>query len=352
MPRKSTAIWSMYHCHFRTPTTSSTIENTNSESVTTCLMSQAAVLMSRASTASRSASMSRTGLTAGFFFTFRAYRITYAIITAVPDHPGDEAVAEARVERDAGDALGDADGERIEERRREPGRRAEERDRHADDGVVAELPRERDEDDDERNDFFGHAEDRSRQREDGHQRRDQEHLEVRALRDGVRELLNTELDRARLLEDGEAAADHQQEADEERAVHEPLDGRLQDHLRAEIDLLDLRVRAGDGHKPRALARADADTLVLARRDQPRRGEHDDDERHHHDERVRHGQAGVERFRGHPRGSASKVPRARWTPSFISHRPFAITPRTCEAWRGRGGPRRRRRLPRAVPSPRA
>ncbi len=84
MPKKRTAIWSMYHCHRRTPTTSRIIATTNNVSVTMCFTSQAAALMSRACTASRSASMSRTGLIDGSRFTFRAYHITYAIITAVP----------------------------------------------------------------------------------------------------------------------------------------------------------------------------------------------------------------------------------------------------------------------------
>jgi hypothetical protein len=36
MPKKSTAIWSMYHCHRSTPTTRSTMEARKSASVPTC----------------------------------------------------------------------------------------------------------------------------------------------------------------------------------------------------------------------------------------------------------------------------------------------------------------------------
>ena len=74
---------------------------------------------------------------------------------------------------------------------------------------------------------------------------------------------DAELDGARLLEDGEAAADHQQEADEQRAVEEPLDRRLEHHLRAEVHLLDLVVGPGHGHVAGALAGLHLDALVLA-----------------------------------------------------------------------------------------
>ena len=79
------AIWSMYHCHFRTPTTSRTIDATNSDSVATWRASHASTVACAAgSTASRARSMSRTGLNSGFRLTRRAYHTTKAIITVVP----------------------------------------------------------------------------------------------------------------------------------------------------------------------------------------------------------------------------------------------------------------------------
>ena len=75
----------MYHFHFSTPTTSSTIDGHEQRERRDVPRVPAAPRRRRAAaTASRSRSMSRTGLISGFRFTRRAYHITYAIITAVP----------------------------------------------------------------------------------------------------------------------------------------------------------------------------------------------------------------------------------------------------------------------------
>ena len=84
MPKKSTAIWSMYHFHSRTPTTSRTIDATNTRERGDVAEVPADVSAGMRRTASRSRSMSRTGLISGLAFTRRAYRITYAMMTAVP----------------------------------------------------------------------------------------------------------------------------------------------------------------------------------------------------------------------------------------------------------------------------
>ena len=65
-----------------------------------------------------------------------------------PAGPDGESVAQPGIEGQAGDALGDADRERVEEGAGEPGRRAQKRQGNPDDGVISERQGKRDEDQD------------------------------------------------------------------------------------------------------------------------------------------------------------------------------------------------------------
>ncbi len=147
-----------------------------------------------------------------------------------PDEPGEDAVPEARVRGEARELLGDPDGEGVEEGGREARGRPEERDAGADDRVVAEVARQRNEDDDEGNHAFGHAEDGTRQGERDHEGGDHEALEGGAAGHGAREPRDAELHGSRFLQDVEAPADDEEEGDEERPFDEALDGGEEERL--------------------------------------------------------------------------------------------------------------------------
>ena len=145
--------------------------------------------------------------------------------------PQAEAEARARERRHARDPLCHTDGEGVEERRGEPYARTDERDGRARNRVVPKSESQRDEDQDERHGFLRHTENRSAEREEGHEHREQEELQDAVLARKLNETVQRRVDRTRALQHAERAADEENERDDWRRfrVRQAEDGRFEHH---------------------------------------------------------------------------------------------------------------------------
>ena len=201
---------------------------------------------------------------------------------AVPPAQTREPVSQSRVHGQAGDPLGDADGEGIEEGPGEPGRRADEAHGHAGDRIVAERQRQRHEDEDEGHGLFAHAPDAAPQGKDEHDHRDEQHAQGLFPAELEGDVADDGGDGPRLLDDVEGAADDEQDGDDGRGVHEAADGR-QEQTRKPLRMADdTGIGPGHGDGPAVLH----DPLILAARDDPGGDHGQDDHDVDEDERVR------------------------------------------------------------------
>ncbi len=192
MARNRAAISSMYHFLTRMPKTSRTMPAPRISSTDFCGRPQARRRRRRAFAAA-----------AAVQFAHRAQLRVLAHLFGVDHHighddrraqePQHQAVAQARVQGQVGEALGDAHGEGVEAGGGEAGGGPEEGDGDADDRIVAERHGQRDEDQHEGDALLRHAVGAARQREHDHQRRDDQPLQFPARGEESRQPLDAGL---------------------------------------------------------------------------------------------------------------------------------------------------------------
>mmetsp|Transcript_44674 Transcript_44674/g.105064 ORF Transcript_44674/g.105064 Transcript_44674/m.105064 type:complete len:518 (-) Transcript_44674:276-1829(-) len=143
------------------------------------------------------------------------------------DGPADGAVADTGEQRHAGDALGHADVEGVQEGGRKTHLRANERNRHAGQRIQPQRQCQRDEDQHEGNRFLGHAEAGAAEREQRDEARDDggPHQGRAAVRAGHG--LDHRVDGLGFLQHREGASDDQHETDDQPGLDEALDRRGQ-----------------------------------------------------------------------------------------------------------------------------
>ena len=198
------------------------------------------------------------------------------------DHPAEEAVFETREERDAGDALGDADGEGVEDGTRKTHMGGHIAHTETDDGVVTHRDGQRDEDDDKGDGLLAHAEDGPEEAEHQHHKGDddifypyppEKFVAVEAL-DAAQEGHHAHVDGMGVVENPEGTADDKDKDDNVGLVDETIEKSREDLPRLGGGL-DIMERIVQHH----LAPVNHLSLELARGDEPRayRRQHDEGE---------------------------------------------------------------------------
>ena len=195
------------------------------------------------------------------------------------DRPHHEPVAETREDGEAGDVLGDADGERVEERAREAGAGTDQGNGAPCDLVVSEPLREDHQGGQEDERLLGHADGPAAEREQHHQHTDDD-LAVAAA--GANDAVDHGLDRSRRVDHRERAADQEDVEDDAGGLEEALWKGQEDLGDARRTRLDPVVGGGVHHLP-VLAH---DAVERARRDPVGGGGGDDDQPEEQGEGVR------------------------------------------------------------------